>query len=154
MHLLQVHTIFVLYYVLDPEICIPLRRLIAYISVSVLTILNSSFSGLPTINNRTLAANIIVSDPAKDISEKAALLYNRLNHTTRTNVTPATPTVNATNAPVDGGRQLHRQARHPELLHQRFQDEPFRGEPRGERQSRQRRANRSLNLFPPTVIDE
>ena len=63
----------------NPEICIPLRRLIAYISVSVLTILNSSFSGLPTINNSTLAANIIVIDPAKDISEKATLLYNELN---------------------------------------------------------------------------
>jgi hypothetical protein len=56
-----------------------LRKLIVYISVSCLTILITSFSWLPAVNEKTLAASSIATAPEKSISAKASLLYDQLN---------------------------------------------------------------------------
>jgi len=59
-----------------------LRKLIAYISVSCLVILITSFSWLPATNEQTLAASNgvshLISDSAQDISAKASSLYDLL----------------------------------------------------------------------------
>jgi L,D-transpeptidase catalytic domain len=56
-----------------------LRKLFLYISVSCLTILITSFSGLPTIKERTLAASSIGNDPSVNASAKASQIYDQLN---------------------------------------------------------------------------
>jgi hypothetical protein len=55
-----------------------LRKLIAYISISCITLLSSSFTALPTIREHRPTV-IIASDKGKEIAEKASLLYERLN---------------------------------------------------------------------------
>jgi hypothetical protein len=58
-----------------------LRKLIAYISVSFIAILSSSFSVLPSINEKgfTAAASFVINERSKTISDKASLLYDQLN---------------------------------------------------------------------------
>ena len=58
---------------------------------------------------------------------------NAVRATTRTNVTRGDPDRERDERTGQRSGQLHRQAGHPELLHQRFQREPFGGEARGQR---------------------
>ena len=44
----------------------------------------------------------------------------------RTNVTPLNPAVSATAAPVTASTSRSTEARHPELLHERLEQEPLR----------------------------
>jgi hypothetical protein len=57
-----------------------LRKLIAYISISCIAVLSSSFTALPGIGKEHLTAIIpVIMDKGKEIAEKASLLYDRLN---------------------------------------------------------------------------
>jgi L,D-transpeptidase catalytic domain len=72
---------FTLYHVLI-QICIPLRKLIAYISLSCFTILSTSFSGLPPVKGKGFIEESLSHLPvnsANNISEEAALLYDQLH---------------------------------------------------------------------------
>jgi hypothetical protein len=77
-------TIFTPHHVFNPRnLYPPLRKLFAYISVSCLIILITSFSWLPATNEQNLVASNamlhLITDSAQNISEKASSLYDLLN---------------------------------------------------------------------------
>lgn len=81
MRLKQAHTNFTLYHVLI-QICIPLRKLIAYISLFCFSILITSFSGLPPVKGKGFIEESLSHLPVNvtnNIAEEAALLYEQLH---------------------------------------------------------------------------
>ena len=78
--MLSLQAIFATDRFVNPEICTPLRKFLAYIFVSCLAILSSSFTSMPSITDKEFpwSANSALFT-VKDIYAEASLLYEQLS---------------------------------------------------------------------------